>query len=132
MLDEALRVAADIGDDWVASTTLPLRGAVAMVEGNLGEATRSRRGRASRLRGSVLPGLGLGKLALMEVDTDEAERRFLTVLDLVVRSGPRGILFESLDGLAFVAAARGEARAAVQLFAAVDTAGQSIKQARAR
>src|SRR5207248_5000051 len=74
--------------------------------------------------------LGLGQLALLEDDTGEAATRFLVVLEFAGRTGGRLLMAESLDGLAFVAAKRGDASSAVRLLASVDSLRAAMNQGR--
>jgi predicted ATPase/class 3 adenylate cyclase len=136
LLDESISTAHKIGDDFQLSMALPLRGFVALLRNELPQAREYFQ--QSQLISENLPVnalnlgvIGLGQLALLEGDTAEALRSFGTALEFAARSGGRGILCDSLDGIAFVAAARGDTPRAVRLFAGVTSARESINQARA-
>jgi predicted ATPase len=136
LLDESIKLAREIGDEFELSMALPLRGTVSLLRQDLigareylQEAEEVTEGLP--VSGMGLPSLGLGKLALLEGDNDGAVDRFITVLHIAAQTGTRGMMCESLDGLAFVAAARGYARGAVRLLAAVEQVRGSIHQGRA-
>jgi tetratricopeptide (TPR) repeat protein len=77
LLDESVATARQIGDDFELSMALPLRGAVSLLQQNL---TRAREylQEADQVtqdlpsQGLGLPAPGLGKLALLEGDTDKS------------------------------------------------------------
>jgi hypothetical protein len=121
----------------VLAMVLPLRGTVALFQQDLmGARTYLQRAAyiTRDLPNQIALGrvyLTLGQLALLEDNIRDATDRFLEVLGIAAHTGGRSLLCDSLDGLAFVAATRGDEWSAVRLLAAVDRMRVSIKQARA-
>jgi predicted ATPase len=135
LLDEAIAVAKQLADELALMVALSLRGTVSIFQSNLSSAQRSLR-EAERIseglpgHGMVVQRIGLGYLALLQMDTAAAARQFRAALDEATRSGGRFMICDSLDGLASVIAVRGDARGAVRIVAAVDSVRASIDQRR--
>jgi predicted ATPase/class 3 adenylate cyclase len=132
LLDESIAAARSMNFRVLLELVLTLRGMVYLARGKLDAAeelfNEAYAGIQGLPPGSLnLAALGLGQIALLRGDLEEAASRFSWMLDRARATGFRMGTCETLSGIAFVAAARAQFQNAIQLFGAVDRLRTELK-----